>query len=131
MKPQYVLDSDTVIDALRGHRAVRARIEAVSPDDVAISAMTVSELRFGAIGSRSSARQMTETAAFLAQVAVLPFTLSAALVHAEIRLALRNNPIGSADMIIAATTLSLPAILVTSNTREFARVPNLQVESWR
>lgn len=131
MKPQYVLDSDTVIDALRGHPSVRSRIEAVSPDDVAISAMTVSELRFGAIGSRSSARQMTETAAFLAQVAVLPFTLSAALIHAEIRLALRNSPIGFADMIIASTALSVPAILVTSNVREFSKVPNLQVESWR
>lgn len=74
---------------------------------------------------------MTETAAFLAQVAVLPFTLSAALLHAEIRLALRNSPIGFADMIIAATALSVPAVMVTSNVREFGRVPNLRVETWR
>lgn len=106
------------------------RLEAISPDDVAVSAMTVSELRFGAIGPASE-RRMTETAAFLSQVAVLPFTLSAALIHAEIRLALRNNAIGFADMIIAATALSVPAMLITSNTREFGRVPNLQVESWR
>jgi tRNA(fMet)-specific endonuclease VapC len=130
LKPKYVLDSDTVIDSLRGHRSVQERLESISPDDVAVSAMTVSELRFGAIGP-SSERRMTETAAFLSQVAVLPFTLSEALIHAEIRLALRNNPIGFADMIIAATALSVPAILVTSNTREFSRVPNLQIESWR
>lgn len=130
MKPRFVLDSDTVIDSLRGHLSVREKLESISPDEVAVSAMTVSELRFGAIGPASQ-RRMTETAAFLSQVAVLPFTLSEALIHAEIRLALRNNPIGSADMIIAATALSVPAILVTSNTREFSRVPNLQVESWR
>jgi len=130
LKPKYVLDSDTVIDCLRGVRRVQDRLEAISPDDVAVSAMTVSELRFGAIGPASE-RRMTETAAFLSQVAVLPFTLSAALIHAEIRLALRNNAIGFADMIIAATSLSVPAILITSNVREFGRVPNLQVESWR
>jgi tRNA(fMet)-specific endonuclease VapC len=130
LKPKYVLDSDTVIDSLRGKRSVRERLDAISPDDVAVSAMTVSELRFGAIGP-ASARRMMETAAFLSQVAVLPFTLSEALVHAEIRLALRNTPIGFADMIIAATALAVPAILVTSNAREFARVPGLQIENWR
>lgn len=130
MKPKFVLDSDTVIDSLRGVRSVRERLEAISPDEVAISAMTVSELRYGAIGPASQ-RRATETAAFLSQVAVLPFTLSEALVHAEIRLALRSSPVGFADLIIAATALSVPAILVTSNVREFTRIPQLQVESWR
>lgn len=130
MKPKFVLDSDTVIDSLRGIQTVKDRLEAISPDDVAVAAITVSELRFGAIGP-ASARRMTETAAFLSQVAVLPFTLSEALIHAEIRLALRNNPIGFADMLIAATALSVPATLITSNLREFSRVPGLQVESWR
>ena len=129
MKPKFVLDSDTVIDSLRGVRTVKERLEAISPDDVAVSAMTVSELRFGAIGPASQ-RRMTETAAFLSQVAVLPFTLSEALIHAENRLALRNSPIGFADMIIAATALSVPAILITSNAREFSRVPGLRVETW-
>lgn len=131
MKPTYVLDTDTVVDVLRGQRDARAMINSVSPEEVAISAMSVSELRFGSIGGTASERRMIETATFLDQVAVLPFTLSAALLHAEIRLALRHNPIGFADMIIAATAMAVPAILVTSNKREFERVPHLRIVSWR
>lgn len=131
MKPTYLLDTDTIVDALRGQRHIRAKIDGISPEDIAISAMSVSELRFGSIGRAASERRMIETAKFLDQVAVLPFTLSAALLHAEVRLALRHNPIGYADMIIAATALSVPAILITSNLREFERVPDLRIESWR
>lgn len=34
------------------------------------------------------------------------------------------------DLIIAATALQNNAILVTDNTKHFARVPNLQLENW-
>ena len=33
-------------------------------------------------------------------------------------------------MLIAAHALALDAILVTANTREFARVEGLQLENW-
>jgi len=35
------------------------------------------------------------------------------------------------DTFIGAQALSLGASLVTSNTKEFARVPGLQIEDWR
>ena len=129
--PLYVIDTDTVIDVLQGSGDAAARLESVSPDDVAIAAITVSELRYGVIFSKDTRRGMNSTAAFIDKVAVLPFTLSAALIHAELRLALRSQPIGFNDMLIAATTLAVSATLITSNVREFARVPNLRIESWR
>lgn len=39
--------------------------------------------------------------------------------------------IGALDTFIAAQALSLGASLVTSNTKEFTRVPGLQIEDWR
>lgn len=131
MKPRLVLDTDTVIDCIRGVRNVTERLFRESPDDLAITAMTVSELRFGAVLTHDLGRGMRETAAFIDQLPVLSFNAAAALLHAEIRLALRKNPIGFADLIIAATTLAVPATLISSNIREFGRVPNLHVESWR
>lgn len=93
--------------------------------------MTVSELEFGALKSSHSTTRMRDSAIFLAQIPVVPFDASVARAHAELRFALRNAPIGSGDLIIAATAIKESRILVSSNLREFARVPGLSVESWR
>ncbi|HYX13933.1 MAG TPA: hypothetical protein VE944_06105 [Nostoc sp.] len=42
-----------------------------------------------------------------------------------------GTPIGSYDVLIAATALTHNHIVVTSNVREFQRVPSLQIENWR
>ena len=60
-----------------------------------------------------------------------PFGARAAAEHARIRHALRAAPIGSNDLVIAATAAAIGATLVTANTREFGRGPGLAVESWR
>ena len=41
-----------------------------------------------------------------------------------------RTPIGSPDTMIAAHALSQQALLVTNNTREFAKVPGLQLDNW-
>ena len=38
--------------------------------------------------------------------------------------------IGSPDTMIAAHALSQQALLVTNKTREFAKVPSLQLDNW-
>ncbi len=45
-------------------------------------------------------------------------------------LARRGQLIGPNDVLIAAIALSVQAIVVTRNTREFKRVPGLAVEDW-
>jgi tRNA(fMet)-specific endonuclease VapC len=42
-----------------------------------------------------------------------------------------GTPIGPYDLMIAATALAHDLILVTNNTREFARVAGLQIEDWQ
>jgi tRNA(fMet)-specific endonuclease VapC len=41
-----------------------------------------------------------------------------------------GTPIGPLDFLIAAHALALNSILITNNTKEFNRVPNLSVEDW-
>ena len=57
---------------------------------------------------------------------------NAAVVYGQIRNYLENKGtlIGSMDMLIAAHALSLDVALITSNTREFKRIPNLKIEDW-
>jgi tRNA(fMet)-specific endonuclease VapC len=70
--------------------------------------------------------------AFLAPFHLLPFDARAAERYVEARCALEaaGRPIGERDLIIAATALSHGLTIVSSNTREFGRVPGLSVEDW-
>lgn len=131
MTDRYILDTDTIVDVLRGRSEVAMRLAALSPDDVRVSAISVAELHYGAIDSSDPARNHAEVERLLEQIAILPFGRASALAHARVRAATRRQPIGGADMIIAATALAVDAVVVTSNLRAFERVPKLRMESWR
>ena len=63
----------------------------------------------------------------------LPFDDDCAAQHALVRLELkrRGAPIGSNDLMIAATALAHNLTLITHNVKEFSRVPGLLFEDWR
>lgn len=131
MTGRFVLDTDVVVDVLRGRQEVIARLAAVSPDDVAVTTMTLAELLYGAAVSSNSERNAQEIERFVSRLRVLSFSREAAMRHAIVRSALRAHPIGPNDLVVAATALVAGATLVTSNTGEFSRVPGLAIENWR
>jgi len=126
----WVLDTDTCIHALRGHSTILARLRARSPATVLTTAMTVAELRFGSLKSKDPASNLARVSAFLEPISVLDFDAEAATHHAEIRWALREEPIGERDLVIASVVRARGMILVTGNRGEFARVPGLAMEDW-
>jgi tRNA(fMet)-specific endonuclease VapC len=128
---RYLLDTDTVVDVLRGRYGVADRLAGVSPDDVRMSAMSVAELYCGALNSSDPTRNRAEVDRLLNEIPILQFGRAAAAHHASIRLALRHQPIGAGDMIVAATALAADAVVITANVREFGRVPGLVTENWR
>ncbi len=69
----------------------------------------------------------------LGSITILPFGVEEAELAAQIRSILKTagTPIGSYDVMIAATALTHNHIVVTSNVREFQRVSSLQIENWR
>ena len=69
---------------------------------------------------------------FVAPLEIEPFELEAAIKFGDVRAQLekKGTVIGAYDMLIAAHALSLNVILVTNNTKEFIRIPSLQVENW-
>jgi tRNA(fMet)-specific endonuclease VapC len=72
-------------------------------------------------------------AAFLSRdVAVLDYSAQDAQAAGEIRAELerQGQRIGEHDTLIAGQAFSRNLILVTANTREFARVKGLIVEDW-
>lgn len=130
MSTGWVLDTDTCVWALRAHEGVIEALRSRSPSDVSVAAMTLAELRYGALKSRDREGNLARVSAFLGPLGVLDFDAEAAVMHADVRWALREAPIGERDLVIAAVARARGLTLVTGNTREFGRVPGLAVEDW-
>jgi tRNA(fMet)-specific endonuclease VapC len=99
---------------------------------VCISVITKSELLFGVEVSPRRQQDRAALDEYLRHVEVLDFPDEAALHYAQIRAALkaRGTMIGANDVLIAARARSLKLTLVTNNTQEFGRVPELHIENW-
>ena len=129
----YLLDTNICIFAIRGNRpALSQRLLSIHPREICVSAITVGELEYGAVKSRWSEQTRYAFHALLASYTVLPFTESDAIVFARIRAALASSglPIGAYDMMIGAQGVARGYTVVTHNTREFIRIPGIQLEDW-
>ncbi len=128
---KFLLDTDSVSYALRGHGNVGERIRSHRPSEICISAITAAELRFGA-ERKASKRLHALIDAFIEAVEVAAFDHAAALEFGRLGniLAKRGTPIGEFDALIAAHAVTLRCILVANNVRHFSKVPGLVVENW-
>lgn len=131
--PRYMLDTDTCSYVMkRASDALAQRLRRTPVSDVCISVITKAELLYGVEISPRRRQDETALKAFLGYAEVLDFPDEAAPHYANIRghLKTRGTMIGANDLLIAAHARSLGLILVTNNTREFARVPKLKIENW-
>ena len=66
------------------------------------------------------------------EVSVVAYDQNCAEEFGRLRLALKKQGIAldPVDLMIAATALVHDLILVTNNTRDFERIPNLRLEDW-
>lgn len=128
----FLLDTDTLIYFFRGQGHVADRLLATAPAEIGIAAISVYELETGIARSTDPTKRRRQLARLLDAVSVLPFDRPAAARAAEVRVALerKGQPIGPLDTLIAATALANRATLVTHNTAEFKRVPNLALADW-
>lgn len=129
---RWLLDTDTLSELIRNPRGVVVEhLARVSPDSMCTSIVVACELRYGA-WRRGSAALTERVEALLGAMPVLPFDQPSDHHYADIRATLEaaGTPIGGNDLLIAAQARSRGLVVVTHNTREFARVPGLEVEDW-
>lgn len=129
----YMLDSDISSYIMkRSHDAVLRRLQTVPIGVVCISVITKSELLYGVEVSPRRQQDALALNEYLRHVEVLDFPDEAALYYAQIRAALKASGamIGANDLFIAAHARCLELTLVTNNSGEFSRVPDLKIENW-
>jgi tRNA(fMet)-specific endonuclease VapC len=130
---KYLLDTNICIYIIRQKPAtVLQKLATVNVGEIAVSAITVAELHYGAAKSQQPMRNQAALSQFLAPLVVAPFTEEVTAVYGNLRAHLEKSgaPIGALDTLIAAHALALELTLVTNNQREFERVPDLQIENW-
>ena len=100
--------------------------------EIGLSAITVSELRYGVAKSAQRELNRQRLNEFIIPLEILAYDELAAEAYGDIRFQLEKSgrPIGPFDMLIASQALSRNLVLVTNNEAEFKRVENLKVENW-
>lgn len=132
MRPRFLLDTNIVVFALRRSGGpLRERLREES-GRLAVSSITVSELAYGCQRSTDPLSSRLDVERFLGLVTVMPFDAGAAQHAGEIRahLAAAGISIGGYDVLIAGHARSAGLAVVTNNTREFARVPGIEIVDW-
>ena len=129
---KYLLDTNIVIYTMKNRpQQVKKRFQQ-HHGRMAISAVTLGELVFGAEHSQQVERNLADIEAMVARLNVLPFDNMAAYHFGQIRSALyrAGRPIDPYDMMIAGQARASGLILVTNNRKEFERVPGVMLEDW-
>lgn len=136
--PQYILDTDTVTHQQMGRESVLRRLTSVSPDLVFTTVVTLREQVRGRLAAVDQASEgddlllaydrLLATVRYFAQVNVLSFSPAAAATLQKLRD--QRIRIGTQDLRIAAIVLAVGGTLVTSNRRDFEKVPGLTIEDW-
>ena len=130
---KYLLDTNACIVFLKNKNAMLInRVHARHHTDIVLCSVVVGELLYGTERSSHPVREKAKVDSFAAKLSSFPFDDSAARVYAQVKYDLekRGLPIGENDLQIAAIALDQNLTLVTHNTAEFSRIPNLNIEDW-
>lgn len=129
----FMLDTDTASRLMRAERATVNAMRKSGATSIAISAVTQSELLYGARLKADMPALMAAVQAFLARVTVHAWDADAAELHAEVRAAAkaRGRSAGAFDLMIAAHARALGVTLVTSDKAiANLNIVGLTVVSW-
>lgn len=129
----YLIDTDTIIFALRGDSSVLVKFEENKNLPISISMITYAELVFGAKRSQNEQKNMIKVNHIRDIYPIEELNEGVMEVFADIKAKMFDKGIRIEDMdlLIAATAIYNELTLVTNNTKHFENVPNLKIENWK
>jgi tRNA(fMet)-specific endonuclease VapC len=130
-----IFDSSVLICLERNLQNVEKIIAGKEEEPYGISVITVSELLHGVHRADSEKRRL-EREAFVERVIELfpayPFDLNAARIYARIwaNLVKKGIALGAHDLMIGSTAVSLGFSVITTDIRDFEKIPGLKIEKF-
>lgn len=130
----YLLDTSTIIDALRRDAHTRKCLASIEPERLYLSSLVLAELLTGIEKSkRPAAAHKASLQVITDGMGTLSFTPADAARYAQLRAVMeaKGHSTGTFDLLIAAQAVNNKLTVVTANLREFQRVPGLKCVNWR
>ena len=129
----YLIDTDTIIFALRGDHVVLEKFEENKNIPISISLITYAELVFGAKRSQNKQKNMIKVNHIRDIYIIEELNEGVMEVFADIKAKMFDKGIRIEDMdlLIAATAIYNELTLVTNNIKHFEHIPNLKIENWK
>jgi tRNA(fMet)-specific endonuclease VapC len=128
----YLIDTDIIINSIKGNKTVNQKISEFATIPKAISIVTYGELLYGA--KKSTQREKNTSIVYrLAEIfPILGVTRATMEAFTDLKAALdrKGDRIEDFDLLIAATALTLNYILVTNNTKHYKGIIGLELENW-
>lgn len=130
---RLLFDTTFLVDAERAAPSAEGVID--DDDDVAIAAITIAELRVGAL--MASGRRRAARAAYVddivSAIPILGYDIEVAEAHAALLVHVRSQgrPRGAHDLIIAATARASGRTIVTADAAAFVDIAGIAVRSHR
>ncbi|OWV73052.1 twitching motility protein PilT [Rhizobium sp. R634] len=129
--PLYMLDTNMCIYLMKEQPPqVARRFAQCRVGDVVMSAVTFAELEYGVSASTNVEKERANLEFLIEAIPVAPFDANAARAYGPVRFATRERKKDHLDKLIAAHALSIDAILVTNNVRDFSFYDGLPIENW-
>ncbi|MBP5542007.1 MAG: PIN domain-containing protein [Bacteroidales bacterium] len=128
---KYIIDTNTCIEYFKHRHGVAERMNQVNRGDLCISEVTIAELLYGAVHSKSVDRHLREVRELQRAIDVIPIS-DVLDDYADIRHSLtsQGQTVEDFDILIGATARHYGLIVVTDNLKHFNPMPGVQTENW-
>jgi predicted nucleic acid-binding protein len=136
----YLFDTDATTEYLLGNVSMPAKLRRFSPGTIGVSIVTVAEIFQGWLAGIQRCRTrgdsgicraydtLAEAQTDLEGFITVRYTVEAEAIFQSFPPSVKR--VGTNDCRIAATAIASGLVVVTRNTRDFAKVPGVQVEDW-
>lgn len=132
MQNKYLIDTNVIIELLRGNSVVKARLQEVGVKNCAMSIITDYELSYGAwhAPAKYVEQELQKVRQIRARLPIARMPEAEKWGKAKQQLITAGNCIDDFDLIIAETAIEGGFIMVTDNVRHFSRVQGITIENW-
>jgi len=127
----FLLDTNTCVFYIKGLYRLKEKFQQVGPEQLAISEITLAELKFGVENSDQIEKNKLVLGEFLSQIQIIPI-YNALDFYAKEKARLRKagTPIDDFDLLIGSSAVTEERVMVTNNTRHLDRIKGIKIEDW-